>query len=157
MPYKPPPDRLFAEAAELRAGGMQWDAIAARVGRAANTVRMWPHKHPERWAAALRAAEARVSTEAAAESVFTLRQQLRSTDGEASRDAAHELIHYRVELDKASRLARTDRPPGPETAQVAAYLESLTDDQHDQLLDRALSVLTARRNARRAGGGPAGA
>jgi hypothetical protein len=153
------PDRLLAEAAELRAAGSSWEVVAAQVGRAARTVRRWPTLYRARWAAALRAAEARIATEAAAESVLTLRQQLRSEDGEVSRDAAHKLIQYRVALGKkkTTRPTPTDPPPSSEVVRVATYLESLSDDQRDQLLDRALSVLTADRDASRDGGGPPGA
>lgn len=158
MSRSAPPDRLLAEAAELRAGGSSWEAVAAQVGRAAGTVRRWPTLYRARWAAALRAAEARIATEAAAESVLTLRQQLRSEDHKLSRDAAHKLIQYRVALGKKkpARPTKTGPAPGSEVVRVAAYLEALSDDQRDQLLDRALSVLTADRDARRDGGDPPG-
>ncbi|HET6572972.1 MAG TPA: hypothetical protein VFG68_05165 [Fimbriiglobus sp.] len=158
MSRSKPSDRLFAEAAELRAAGSSWEVVAAQVGRAARTVRRWPTLYRARWAAALRAAEARIATEAAAESVLTLRQQLRSEDGKVSRDAAHKLIQYRVALGKkkVARPNKTDPPPGSEVVRVAAYLESLSDDQREELLDRALSVLSAHRDGRHAGGDPPG-
>ena len=34
MPRTKPSDRLLAEAAELRAAGSSWEAVAAQVGRA---------------------------------------------------------------------------------------------------------------------------
>jgi hypothetical protein len=153
---KPPPDRLLLEAAELRAAGSSWETIAAAVGRAVNTVRQWQGNYRARWTAALRAAEARIATEAAAESVLALRAQLRSEDIAVSRDAARQLIRYRVALDKIE----TPDPAEPaaarsDAARVVAHLEALTDDQRDQLVDRALSVLTAERGGG-AGGGPAG-
>jgi hypothetical protein len=155
---KPPPDRLILEAAELRAAGSSWETIAAAVGRAVSTVRQWQGCYRDRWTAALRAAEARVATEAAAESVLALRAQLRSPDIAVSRNAARQLIQYRVALDKIETPDPVEpAPPRSDAARVVAHLEALTDEQRDQLVDRALSVLTAERSARHAGGGPAGA
>src|SRR4051794_28517484 len=96
----PPPDALLATAAELRAAGLAWDAVAAEVGRAADTVRKWPGLYPSRWTKHLRAAEDRLLAEAAAESVFFLRKQLRSDDEKTSRDAADKLIRFRVAAGK---------------------------------------------------------
>ena len=78
---KPPSDDLLARAAELRAGGLSWEAVAAKIGRAADTVRRWPTQYPDRWQAVLHAAERRLVSEAGAESVLVLRQLLRSDDG----------------------------------------------------------------------------
>jgi hypothetical protein len=154
----PPSDRLLAEAAELRAAGSSWETVSAVLGRAVSTVRQWPSAYRDRWTAALRAAEARLATEAAAESVLALRAQLRSKDIEISRTAARQLIQYRVALDKIE----TPDPVGPapsgsDAARVAAHLEALTDDQRDQLVDRALSILIAERDGRGAEGSTAGA
>src|SRR5205823_5367444 len=77
---KPPSDELLSRAAELRAGGSTWDAVAAKLNRSADTVRRWPALDPDRWQAALRAAERRLVAEAGAESVLVLRTLLRSED-----------------------------------------------------------------------------
>ena len=139
---KPPPKDLLALAAEARAGGAAWDAVATKVGRAADTVRRWPTAYPAAWAAAFRAAERRLLAEATAESVHTLRKQLRSDDEKASRDAARNLIQFRVASGK-----RTKRPARPkaaagasDAARVAAYLEGLTDAQIDALVSELLAA-----------------
>ncbi len=155
----PLPDRLLTEAAELRAEGATWETVAVQVGRALSTVRGWPALYHAKWTALLRAAEQRIATEAAAESVLILRAQLRSKDPDISRNAAQKLIQYRVALDKTTDDPDRFEPgalPHSEAARVAAHLESLSDDQRNQLLDRVVSVLSAHRDARNAGGDPPG-
>jgi hypothetical protein len=148
---------MLADAAELRAGGASWDSIASQLRLESSAVRQWPRMFPDRWIVAQRAAEAQVATEAAAESVFTLRQQLRSRDPKVSREAAHKLIQYRVAMDRTAADSDPADLPSSEAMSVAHHLESLTHDQREQLLDRALSVLSARRNPRPAGGDADGA
>lgn len=132
--FQPPPDDLLALAAELRAGGMAWDAVAAKVGRATATVRRWPTAYRRKWAAALRAAEAQLVADATAESVHTLRRQLRSDDEKASRDAAQKLIAFRVALGKTSKKSRKPAPTPGDAARVAAELEGLSDADLDALI-----------------------
>ena len=55
----PPTDALLTRAAELRAGGLSWEAVAAKLGRAPGHVRRWPDRFPDRWRAAIREAERR--------------------------------------------------------------------------------------------------
>jgi len=136
MSVKPPPDHLLALAADLRAGGAPWDAVADKVGRAAETVRRWPAVYPAAWSAAARAAEQRLLAEATAESVLTLRKQLRSEDEKAGRDAARSLIQFRVATSKKARRA-TGSPVRPTTdaTRIAAYLEGMTDAQIDAIVE----------------------
>lgn len=133
---KSPPLRLIAAAAELRAGGASWDAVATQVGRSVETVRRWPVAYPAIWRKAARIAERQLLTDATAESVHTLRRQLRSEDDKASRDAAQKLIQFRVADGKRGRPKRTAKRPAAASdfVRVAAYLETLTHDQLDQLI-----------------------
>src|SRR5687767_3826217 len=93
---KPPSDDVLATVAELRAGGLSWEAVAARVGKSVRTVQRWPTRYPFRWRKYLAAAEDQLLAEAAAESVHTLRGQLRSEDDKARRDAADKLLRFRL-------------------------------------------------------------
>src|SRR5437763_156586 len=102
---KPPPDSALARAAELRAGGASWEAVAEVVRRAADTVRQWPARYPDRWQAALRAAERKQACEATAEAVLVLRKLLRSEDEKVARDAARALIDLRLELARLDQKA----------------------------------------------------
>ena len=134
---KPPPDHLLAKAADRRAGGASWDAVAAQVGRAADTVRKWPAAYPAAWKKLLRAAERQLVRDATAESVHTLRRQLRSDDEKTSREAAQKLIQFRVALGRRGKRAKAapTKPPS-ELMRTAAYLETLSDDQLTRLFDQ---------------------
>ncbi len=133
--FKPPPDSLLAQAAELRAGGNSWEIVAEKVGRTPQTVRRWPEAYPEKWAAALRAAESQLLSEATAESVHTLRRQLRSSDEKSSREAAQKLISFRVALGKKPGKSKRKRVAKPRTdaARLVAYLEGLSDAELEAL------------------------
>jgi HEAT repeat protein len=129
---KPPSDSVLARAAELRAGGASWEAVAARLNRSAESVGKWPGQHPDRWQAALRAAERRLAIEATAEAVLILRQLLRSEDEKVRRDAAKALIDLRLELARHEPKPASDPPAPPVTSearQVLAFLEGHTDEE----------------------------
>src|SRR5262245_59681589 len=97
---KPPSDELFATAAELRATGATWEAVAEHVDRAARIVRRWPRKYAERWTAALLQDERLMAAQSDCESVLTLRKLLQSQDERVRWHAAKCLIARRVERDK---------------------------------------------------------
>lgn len=151
--YVPPKDELIDTAAELRAGGASWDAVAAAVGRAADTVRRWPRAYPGRWQAAYRAAERQLLTEAAAESVLTLRKQLRSDDERAGRDAADKLLKHRA-AGRPRRRTKPKRAVPARAVRLAEYVHGLTDDQLDALIAE-LDAAPAGGGETRTGG-PAG-
>lgn len=135
--FKPPPDSLLNQAAELRAAGKSWEAVADEVGRTVKTVRNWPEAYSLKWAELLRKAEARLVSEATAESVHTLRMQLRSSDDKASRDAAQKLISFRVALGKKPKQSTRNKAkkPSSDAARLVAYLEGLPDDEFHTLAE----------------------
>lgn len=126
---------LIQQAAELRAGGAAWETIATEVGRASNTVRKWPTEFPSTWKRAIRVAERQLLTDATAESVLTLRKQLRSEDEKSSRDAAQKLIQFRMAKQKKSRPTSV-KPSKPPTIhqRIALYLETLSDEEIQRLI-----------------------
>lgn len=143
MPRRTPgPAALLVQAAEGRAAGLSWDEIATRVGRSPDTVRRWPRVYRRAWARAVREAEAQLLTQATAESVHTLRKQLRSEDEKASREAAQKLIQFRVAVSK-KKPARKAKS-GSVATQYAA-LEGLSDEQLRSLAEEALAAELARR------------
>jgi hypothetical protein len=127
-----PSEAVLARAAELRATGNSWEAVAAQMHRSVSTIRKWPNLYAERWHAALRAAERRLLADAGAESVLVLRQLLRSDDEKVRRDAAKFLIDLRLEQAKLDPPATSSAPPS-DIQLFAAFLEGLTDEQLEQL------------------------
>ncbi|QEL15807.1 hypothetical protein [Limnoglobus roseus] len=133
---KPPSPTLFLRAAELRVRGSSWDAIAKDVGRAEKTVREWVRTYPREWRKAVRDAEGQVAQEATAESVLTLRRQLRSDDEKTSREAAAALIKFAALKQKPRTRAKPTRGPKvpPPVAALAEFVGGLTDEEVTTLL-----------------------
>jgi hypothetical protein len=142
-PKRPPPAALIAKAAELRAAGSSWEAVAREVGRATETVRKWPAVFPDLWQPAFRDAKKAVVDEVTAESVLKLREQLRSEDEKIVRDAAQKLIQFRVALgkQKAAKQKADRKPHGLD-------LSGMTDAELDALYDRLLPAYLADRERR---------
>lgn len=125
---------LIQKAAELRAGGASWEMVATDVERAVATVRRWPAEYPVVWKRAFRIAEQQLLTDATAESVLTLRKQLRSEDEKSSRDAAQKLIQFRMAKQRKSPSKKPAKPP-PIHHRIALYLETLSDEEIQKLTD----------------------
>ncbi len=140
---KPPSESVLARAAEARAEGGSWDVVGMKVCRSPHTVRKWPLMYPDRWDAAMRAAGRRVIDDAAAESVFILRQLVRTGNDKLRQQAAWRLIYQRLELSKIElRAAALAAPPPPSDAQlIAAFVEA---HPRDQLIRLAANLLNAR-------------
>jgi hypothetical protein len=131
----PPPRRVDSpakvrRAALLRAEGLPWAAVAAKLGVTLGRVKLWPARYPQLWRRATLCAEERLLHEATAECIHTLRRQLRSDDDKTVRDAAARLIALRL----AWRKTRPPRKGGPQSSptsslarRTVAYLEALPD------------------------------
>ena len=128
-----PPRALINQAAELRAAGSSWEAVAREVGRTLDTVRRWPTLYKSIWKEAIQRAEEQLLTETTAESVFTLRRQLRSEDDKSSRDAAEKLIKFRL-ATKPKAQVTTSQQPSSDAGRIVRYLEGLTDAQLEELI-----------------------
>lgn len=127
-------EKLLNEAAELRVAGLSWTAVGNQLNRSPETVRRWPQNYPEQWQKAVAMAERQLMTEAIAESVHTLRRQLRSGDDKASREAARHLLQFRRQFGPSDPGPASERPVTGEGRQIAEFLEGLSDAQVDQLL-----------------------
>jgi hypothetical protein len=79
-------------AAELRAGGVSWARIGAKLNRRPNTCRHWTWRYRVDWAAIYAAAIAERDDQSEAESIGSLRELLRSKDETMRRDAARYLL-----------------------------------------------------------------
>jgi hypothetical protein len=133
---------LIKVAAELRTLGKSWETVAAGVGRSVRTVSGWSRSYPEEWRQAHRNAEEQLVVEAAAESVLVLRNLLRSEDDKVRRDAAHQLLDFRLELAKLEgKASAVKKPASVEAERLANFLSERDDKQLNELIDR----LCARR------------
>ena len=133
---KPPSDALLNQAAELRAGGSTWDAVAAELHRSVETVRKWPTAYAALWQPVLRAAERRQAIDSAAEAILILRQLLRSKDEAVRRDAARWLISLRLDqakLDERSPDEAASAGLSSEAKRVVAFLDGQPDDKLEHI------------------------
>jgi hypothetical protein len=128
---KPPSDDLFARAAELRASGATWEAVAKEVHRVSRTVSGWPRKYADRWTAALLQAERRMAVQSDCESVLTLRKLLVSQDEKVRWHAAKCLVARRLERDKIQLKSPSTTSPSlsSEAARLIAFLDGQSDEQ----------------------------
>jgi hypothetical protein len=97
---KKPTNAQIEEAAELRAKGSSWEAVAQEMGLLASTLRLWPTMYADRWAPSFHRAETDMFIEAVAEAIRALRKQLRSNKPLDVRDAAKQLLGFQVQLRK---------------------------------------------------------
>lgn len=138
MPRPQPTDAMLEEVAESRASGMTWEAAAGKTNWSVSTIKTWPRKYPDRWAAAYRRAELRFSRDSCAHSIVILRNLLVSEDEKSRRDAARILVQHRVAIE---RLDLRAGPPQIVISQVESddqfarsLLEGLTDEQQEAYL-----------------------
>ena len=139
---KPQPlsDELLNRAAELRASGAKWNAVAEVLKRSTETVSAWPRRYPDRWRAALKEAESRTLCEASAESVLVLRTLLRSTDEKVARDAAKAITDLKLDLTKLELAA--DASAAPLTSNEARFMAFLSGHTDEQLARFAAAFVT---------------
>jgi hypothetical protein len=146
----------MAVAAELRAGGASWEAVADKVGREARTCRSWPHRYPDAWEQLFRAAEDRLLGDAGGEALHFLRKLLRSDNPTLSQNTAKFLYAKRRESLPPREPDRAAAAPG-DWGPFLAYLESLDDAAVQAFLAEFLARRLAQTGpALPAGGGPPG-
>jgi hypothetical protein len=128
---QPPSDELFARAAETRASGLTWESVGKEVKRAARTVRRWPIKYADRWAAAFLRAERNLAAQADGESVYTLRRLLMSNDERIRWHAAKCLIARRIDRDKIERKSPAVSPITltSDATRLIAFLDGHSDEE----------------------------
>jgi hypothetical protein len=107
-----PPTKLeIAKAAVLQAFGLDWDAIAARLARPANRVRLWPIQFPQLWNHYFRIGSNRHMQIAAGEAVQVMRSHIRQSKCEKTQlKLARELRQYYQNVSsRCSGIARAAR------------------------------------------------
>jgi hypothetical protein len=136
------------EAAELRVGGLSWEAVGERLRRSPETCRHWPLSYPEQWQALYRAAEERVINEAGAEAVLVLRQLLRSEDEKVRRDVARLLATMRMELlALKSKTDKVKELPESDAERVAAFLAGQSEERVEEMVEQLLDQRRRPRDA----------
>src|SRR5262245_1762409 len=123
---------LMARAADLRAAGASWEAVAKELGRKPDTVRGWPKAHPGDWERLLRRAEAEQIDTAGGEALTTLRRLSRSENERVRLSAAQQLARARSEERKrAARAPAAGADDGLD--EILAFVRGLDDDQVEEL------------------------
>jgi len=138
---------VLTRAAELRAFGNGWDATARALQRSARNLRRWPVVYPERWAAALRAAQRRAVGDLSGEALNVLRELLRAADDKLRRDAAAVLAGLRF---KQAQLDLKAHEPEPAVSPLAVEIEHIIQDYSDEDVAQLLVILQHVRDAQTA-------
>jgi hypothetical protein len=127
---------LMAVAAELRAAGSPWEAVAQKVLRSPRTCRSWSERYPHDWQRLYCAAEDKLLAEAAAEAMHFLRRLLRSKDEWILQNTAKFLVSERREARSRQDAAATDADNrDSDWSPFLAHLETLSDAQLQAFLD----------------------
>jgi hypothetical protein len=140
----------MTRAADVRAGGASWDAVAERLNCRPATCSRWPALYPGVWRRLLREAQRRQEQEAACEARTVLRSLLRGSKDEKMRLAAAQ------EFRRSRRAARRARPIDPDEREKLAFL-AVIRDYTDEELDQAIREELAANGAAGAAAGPPGA
>jgi len=128
-------DSLLERAATLRAQGLSWEAVAAAVKRTPNRCCSWPREHPVRWRKFSRRAFDELRQNAVAESMATLRMQLRADDDKTKTLAAVTLLKQPLARAKPAPRGKTAAKPASTRAiRMAEYVEGLSDGELEALL-----------------------
>ena len=91
---------IVKKAAELKASGLTWAAIAPLIGRGSEaSAKNLTQEHPELWVKYyVKAIQAILSTDAYQEALLTQRQLLRSADERVKQAAAHSIMANAAKL-----------------------------------------------------------
>lgn len=125
-------ERLL-QAAELRAKGGSWEAVAELVGEPEQVCSGWPALYPSLWRRLFRAARRRMKQECRAEAQHTLRTLLRSAQEQTRLAAAQALL-------KALAITKAEPAPSVDTdlAEYAREVRGYSDEQLEHALRKAL-------------------
>jgi hypothetical protein len=123
---------LLAQAVELRATGLAWEFVAAKLLREAATCRNWPSQYRAEWRRLYAEAERRLTGEAGAEARVYLRKLLRSDDEKISLAAAKLLLADRPKPQPRPR--QPDAAVSRQNADFLADLRRMTDAELDQCI-----------------------
>jgi hypothetical protein len=147
---------LLSQAADLRARGASWEAVANSLGHDVEVCKRWPRDHPDEWRRLLYEAEDRFLHEVGSEAGSVLRRLLRAEDAKVSREVCR-FLYGQFRRLRQGRADATGLGPRGETVRLAEYLEGLNDAETDALIDELVAQRQPQGGAPpAAGGGPPG-
>src|SRR5262245_51306548 len=128
---------LIAAAAELRAGGYSWEAIAEKLRRPLKTCQNWPNKQARLWAEYFRPAQLRLWEQMAMEARTRLHAFMRDADKKLSYKA-NELIMKHSAAAYGPAGTATCPDPGPwkpleGNAEIHARLSRVLDEARERI------------------------
>ena len=133
LPKKPHLFDLVVKAADLRARGVSWSAVAMKVGRKMDTVEEWPKRYPELWQQALAEGRVASASETASEAGVVLRLLLRSQDEKIKRDAVRLSLEFEARaLERTQPAAERDDEdtPDSEAVRIVKYAQGKIGRAH---------------------------
>ncbi len=122
-------------AALKRAEGNCWEAAAKAIRKKADELRDWIRLNPVPWKEAYLRAEEEVSSEAGAEGLFRLREQLRNDDEKVVRAAAYRLVQLRIALRRIHVRSQETKVAATRAGLLASQLSVLSDEELETLLN----------------------
>jgi hypothetical protein len=126
--------RTVERAIALRATGHNWDKLCRLLGVELAEARGWTRTYPEFWARRLAEVHRELDEEVLGEARAVLRFHMRSDQPDGRACARVLLDHARRRLPLAAEAAEPAAPTSP-FHQIAAYLEGLSDEDRQALLD----------------------
>lgn len=129
-------EAALRQAAEIRARGLSWEAVAHDLGRHPDTCRRWPRRYPLLWRRLLRQARIDVTQDGGAEAKATLRKLLRVEDNKTRLAAAEGLLKRRTSGRKQTAGLS---PEDEELAAFVSEVKGLSDDDLEEMLRQALA------------------
>jgi hypothetical protein len=128
-----PSPAMLQEAAELRARGQSWDAVGAKLGRAAETCRKWPILCADLFRRYFNDAADRFLLEFSGRCTVKLATFTNSENERVALDATKFLSRHCVALRELQRAqSRLEKTADPDL-QLDEYLKGLSDEQLTEL------------------------
>jgi hypothetical protein len=149
LPFDPEQFAAIIEAAWLRAAGVSWRGVGAKLKRNPDTPRSWPRYYPELWQAALCEANEASASETAAQGHVVLRRLCRSED-KLVRDEARRMqreIEARGGTRGQTEIEPTKSSKSLKDAQPADPFEEISDEDLPQEIERLISLYRAVQKA----------
>ena len=126
-------------AAEMKAAGSSWEAIATALHRKLQTVKQWSRLYANEWQELFAKYEKQLLDEATAESVLALRKQLRADEATVSIQAADKLIRYRISRAKSTPKPTANDGPTAEERDLQ-FAKELEDEARQAEQNRATRI-----------------
>src|SRR5262249_29891282 len=124
---------MMTTAAQLRALGISWESIAAKLGRDESSCRRWTERHPGEWKRLLTPMEEAALRQAGNEALHVLKRAMAGKGDPLAAQAARFLYGKQREAKARWRQRRRDAL-ADKYSPFIAYLESLDAEQRKALV-----------------------